>query len=262
MAWAIMYNGAWDYAADTRGYTWGWVHEFHTPRWSFRYGAAAVPKVANGERFDRRLFVNHADNFEAEVDYKPHGHPGAFRFLNYYNHTDSGKYAEAIQLAEQTHTTPDITLVRHSGTLKYGFAINADQEITKDIGVFGRWGWNNGQTESFIFTAMDRLYEAGASVSGTWWHRPKDVAATALAAAGLSSIHAQYLAGGGNDFLIGDGALNYGHEIVSETYYSALLFRGFFATVDLQHITNPAYNRDRGPVWAWSLRLHMEYGKK
>ena len=88
------------------------------------------------------------------------------------------------------------------------------------------------------------------------------MAATAVTSSGLAPIHAQYLARGGNDFLIGDGALRYGRETVSESYYSAVLFRGFYATVDLQHLWNPAYNRDRGPVWVASLRLHMEYGKK
>jgi len=262
MGWGIMYNGAWDYPADTRGYTWGWVHEFHTRRWSVRYASTAEPKVANGLRFDRRLFRDRGDNLEGEVDYKPHGHAGAVRFLSYFNHTDSGTYADALRLADQTHTTPDVTATHRPGTLKYGFGINIEQEITKDIGVFGRWGWNDGRTESFAFTAIDRLAQAGVSITGTRWRRPDDVAATGLTVSGLSAVHAQYLARGGLDFLIGDGALRYGREAVSESYYSARLFRGFFATVDLQHIANPAYNRDRGPVWVATLRLHMEYGKK
>lgn len=262
MGWAIMYNGAWDYAADTRGYTWGWVHEFHTRHWSARYASALEPRVANGPRLDHRILSNRSDNFEGEIDYKPHGHPGAARFLSYFNRTDSGTYADALRLAETTDTTPDVTLVRKSGTLKYGFGFNVEQEIAADIGVFGRLGWNDGKTESFAFTAMDRLYQAGVSITGTRWGRPKDVVATGLTAGGLSQIHAQYLARGGLDFLLGDGRLRYGHEVVSETYYSALLFPGFFASLDLQHITNPAYNRDRGPVWVASLRLHLEYGKK
>ena len=262
MGWAIMYNGAWDYPADTRGYTWGWVHEFHTRRWSVRYGSAAEPKVANGLRFDRRLLRDRSDNFEGEADYKPHGHPGAVRLLSYFNHTDSGTYAGALRLAEETHSTPDITLTHHPGTLKYGFGLSADQEIARDIGVFARLGWNDGKTQSFAFTAIDRLAEGGVSVTGARWRRPNDVVATALTVSGLSAVHAEYLARGGLDFLIGDGALRYGTERISETYYSSRLFRGFFATVDLQHITNPAYNRDRGPVWVGTLRLHMEYGKK
>jgi len=262
MGWGVMYNGAWDYPADTHGYSWGWVHEFRTPRWSVRYGSFAEPRVANGEQFDRQIFRDRGDVFEGEADYKPKGHPGAVRFLSYFNHTDSGHYADALRLADATDTTPNVTLVRAPGTLKYGFGLNMEQEITDDIGVFGRWGWNDGHTESFAFTAIDRLYQGGISVKGTRWHRPDDVAGTVLTAGGLAAIHAEYLARGGLDFLIGDGALSYGQEVISESYYSALVLRGFFATVDLQHINNPAYNRDRGPVWVASLRLHLEYGKK
>ncbi len=261
MGWAIMYNGAWDYAADTRGYTWGWVHEFHTPSWSLRYASAAMPRVANGLRFDRRLLRDRSDMFEAEHRHKPGGHEGAVRLLSYINHADMGSYAAAIELAERTGTKPDITATRRVGSLKYGFGLNVEQEIVKDVGVFGRLGWNDGKTESFAFTAIDHLADAGVSVSGARWNRPKDTAATALTLSGLSSVHRQYLQDGGLDFLIGDGRLRYGLETVSETYYSAEVVPWLFATLDLQHITNPAYNRDRGPVWVGTLRLHMEFGK-
>jgi len=261
MGWAIMYNGAWDYPADTRGYTWGWMHEFHTRWWSVRYASAAEPKVANGARFDRRLFRDRGDTFEEEVRYKAMGHPGAVRLLEYMNHTDSGTYAEALALARQTESTPDVIATRKVGNLKYGFGLSADQEITKDIGVFTRLGWNDGKTESFAFTAIDRLFEAGVSIAGTKWKRPHDTVATALIVSGISAVHAQYLAAGGLDFLIGDGALRYGTENVWESYYRARLFPGFFASFDLQHIENPAFNQDRGPLWVPSLRLHLELGK-
>ncbi len=79
MGWAIMYNGAWDYPADTRGYTWGWVHEFHTRRWSVRYASAAMPRVANGLRFDRRILRDRGDVLEGERRFQPDGHAGAVR---------------------------------------------------------------------------------------------------------------------------------------------------------------------------------------
>jgi len=262
MGWAIMYNGAWDYAADTRGYTWGWVNEFHTPKWSFRYGSAAMPIYANGGRFDRRVFRDRSDMFEGEYDAKLGGHDGAIRLLSYQNHARMGTYAEALQLAENTGGKPDVNATRRPGTLKYGFGLSADQEIVKDVGVFGRLGWNDGRTESFAFTAIDRLAEAGVSVNGARWKRPGDTVATALTMSGLSGVHREYLQQGGLDFLIGDGTLRYGLEVVSETYYRARLVSWLFATLDLQHINNPAYNRDRGPVWAGTLRLHMEFGKK
>jgi len=262
LGWGVMYNGAWDYSADTHGYTWGMVHEFHTRNWSFRYGSAAEPKTANGLRFDRRLFVDRGDVFEVERRYSISDHPGVVRILEYLNHTDSGRYADAIRLAERTGTTPDITTVHRAGTLKYGTGISSDQEITKDVGVFMRLGWNDGKTQSFAFTAIDRLASAGVQVKGNSWKRKYDVAATSFTASGISGVHAVYLARGGFDFLIGDGKLNYAPEYLWESYYSARLFPGFYAGIDAQHYNNPAYNHDRGPVWVASFRLRMEYGLK
>jgi high affinity Mn2+ porin len=255
MGWAVMYNGAWDYPADTRGYTWGWVHELHMKRWSLRYGSAAEPRVANGLRFDRRILRDRGDVIEGELRVKPNGHDGVIRALSYFNHTDSGSYANALKLAP-----PDVAAVHRPGTLKYGFGLNIEQELAKDIGVFGRLGWNDGKTESFAYAVIDRLANAGVSVTGSRWRRPHDTVATAFTVIGISGVHGLYLSRGGNDFMIGDGALNRGSEYSSETYYAAELVKGFFATLDLQHITNPAYNRDRGPVWAGSLRLHVEWG--
>lgn len=261
MGWAIMYNGAWDYPADTRGYTWGWVHEFHTRQWSLRYASVGEPRTANGLRFDRRVLRDRGDAFEGELRVTPGGHESTLRVLSYLNHADAGTYAEAIQNAEVAGTKPDIISTRRVGTLKYGFGVNVEQEIRKDIGVFGRLGWNDGKTESFAFAVIDRLASVGVSVNGNRWKRPADTAATALTVTGLAGVHAVYLARGGFDFMLGDGALRYGPEYVSESYYRARVIEGLFASVDLQHVTNPAYNRDRGPVWIGALRLQIEWGK-
>ena len=261
MAWGVMYNGAWDYPADTRGYTWGIVQEFHTPSWAFRYGIAAEPRVANGPQFDRMLFRDHGQTAEIERRYSIRKHPGAVRLLGYANRADAGTYAEALRLAGPTGT-PDVVATRRPGTLKYGTGANLEQEITPDIGIFARLGWSDGKTESFAFTAIDRLASTGVSVKGTRWRRKDDVVGTSLTAGSISGVHASYLARGGLDFLIGDGRLNYAPEYVWESYYSARLFPGFYASFDAQHDANPAYNNDRGPVWIYSIRLHMEYGLK
>lgn len=261
IGWAVMYNGAWDYAADVRGYTWGWMHEFHTRNWSLRYAGAFEPKVANGAQFDRRILRDRGDNFEGEYRYFARKHSGTARLLGYANHADAGNYAEAIALARERGGAPDVTATRKVGTLKYGFGLSADQELTKDFGVFARLGWNDGKTESFAFTAMDRLATGGSVLSGHRWRRPEDTIGSELTVGGLSAVHAEYLALGGHDFLIGDGRLRYGPEYVWETYYSAQLFHGFFASIDLQRVANPAYNQDRGPVWIPSIRLHWELGK-
>ncbi len=261
MGWAVMYNGAWDYPADVRGYTWGWMHELHTRHWSLRYASAAMPRVANGLRFDRRLLRNRGDVFEGEYRYEVGKHPGTLRLLNYENRANAGNYSAAIRQSATGGDTPDVTLTRRNGTLKYGFGLNLEQEITADFGVFARLGWNDGKTESFAFTAIDRLATGGVSVTGRRWHRPFDTFATEFTASGLSSVHAGYLAQGGHDFLIGDGRLSYRPEYIAETYYSLRVLPGVFASLDLQHVSNPAYNRDRGPVWISSIRLHVELGK-
>jgi high affinity Mn2+ porin len=262
MGWALMVNGAWDYPADTRGYTWGWVHEFHARHWAVRYASVAEPRVANGLRFDRRVLRDRGDTFEGEIRGSVRRHPGAARLLSYFNHADAGSYGEAIAAAIRTGATPDVTAARRPGTLKYGFGINVEQEIVEDIGIFARLGWNDGKTESFAFTPIDRLASGGVSIGGARWHRPSDVAATAIVVSGLSAVHSQYLALGGLDFLLGDGRLRYGPEAASESYYSARVAPRIWVTLDLQRIGNPAYNRDRGPVWVGSLRLHVEAGKK
>jgi len=262
MAWGLMYNGAWDYPADVRGYTWGIVSEFHTRNWSFRYGASAEPTVANGGRFDRRLFVDQGQTFEEERRYSVGSHAGAIRWLQYLNRTRSGSYVDAVHLTEQTGTTPVVQAIRRPGTLKYGTGVSFDQELSSDVGLFARLGWNDGKTEDFAFTAIDRLAEAGVSLKGTRWKRKEDVVATAFAASGLSGAHAVYLAQGGLDFLIGDGKLNYAPEYLWESYYNARIVRGLSATFDVQHYNNPAFNHDRGPVWVESIRLHIEFGVK
>jgi high affinity Mn2+ porin len=258
MGWGVMFNGAWDYPADVRGYTWGWVHEFRTPKWSLRYGSGAMPRVANGLRFDRRIFIDRGDVWEAEHRYLIGKHAGAIRVLGYVNHARAGNYAEALRVAAATRTAPDVVATRQWGARKYGFGVSWDQEVSKDFGVFARLGWNDGRTESFAFTAIDRLATGGVSVSGTRWHRPNDSVASEFTASGISGVHALYLARGGNDFLIGDGRLNYAPESIFETYYNAKLLSWFFVSFDLQHVANPAFNQDRGPVWIPSLRLHIE----
>ena len=262
LAWSVMYNGAWDYPADTHGYTWGLVQELHTPNWALRYAIAAEPRVANGEQFDRRLFRDHGHTFEGERRYSLGSHAGAVRLLGFANRADAGTYATALRLAAETGSTPNVVATRRPGTLKYGTGVNLEQEIAHDIGVFMRLGWNDGKTESFAFTAIDRLASGGVSVKGTRWKRKHDVVATSLTAGGISGVHAEYLAHGGVDFLIGDGRLSYAPEYVWESYYSAHVAPGLYATFDLQHDTNLAFNHDRGPVWIPSIRLHMEFGLK
>ncbi len=258
MGWGVMYNGAWDYPADVRGYTWGWVHELNRRNWTLRYASAAMPRVANGLRYDRRLWRNRGDVVEGEFRFQTAKRPGTLRVLHYQNRANAGRYAEALLQSGR----PDVTATRRNGTLKYGFGVNAEQELSSDLGVFARLGWNDGKSESFAFTAIDRLATGGVSLKGTRWHRKFDTVATEFTAGGISGVHASYLARGGSDFLIGDGRLQYGPEYIWESYYNARLCPGLFLSFDLQHVSNPAYNQDRGPLWIPSIRVHMELSKK
>jgi carbohydrate-selective porin OprB len=154
---------------------------------------------------------------------------------------------------------PDIEASRKQGRVKYGFGANIEQEIAKGITLFGRWGWNEGRHESFAYTEVDHTVEFGAGLSGSMWHRKFDRAGAAFASNGISKNHREYLALGGKGFLLGDGALTYGREQIFESYYTAHLWRGVFASFDLQYITNPGYNSDRGPVVVPALRMHLEF---
>jgi carbohydrate-selective porin OprB len=127
------------------------------------------------------------------------------------------------------------------------------------MGVFGRWGWDEGRHESFAYTEVDQTVEIGVGGNGKRWHRKFDRAGLVFVSNGISRDHQQYLALGGSGFLLGDGRLNYGRENIIETYYTLHVWRGIYPSFGLQRINNPGYNRDRGPVIVPTLRLHVEF---
>ena len=255
--WALMENGAWDYPADTRGYTIGFTVELNQPGWALRYGLFTMPKVANGMAFDFHLSKAHGQALELEERWTLGTHPGTLRVLAYRNNADMGSYREAID--DPGPNGPDITLAR-SYSVKYGFGLNAEQEISPTLGAFGRVGWNDGHTESFVFTEIDRTASVGLSLKGTGWHRPDDVVAFAVVANGLSKDHRDYLAAGGYGFIIGDGQLpHYKPEEIAELYYLFKLEEHVFLTGDVQYVSHPAYNADRGPVLVDGIRVHVEW---
>ncbi len=260
MNWAIDNDGAYDYAADTRGYTWAAVVEYQDRGWGLRVAEALMPDVANGIVLDGDLTRARGENVELEWRHGllP-GRPGPVSLLGYENHANMGSYAEAVDRALATGQTPDIVATRREGRVKYGFGLNVEQEAPGGIRVFARAGWNDGQTESFVYTEIDRTVSAGFDWRGGAWSRPADKIGVAVAVNGLSASHSSYLALGGLGFLLGDGALNYGTERIVEGYYTASVWRGIRASADVQHITNPGYNRDRGAVFVASARLHVDF---
>jgi high affinity Mn2+ porin len=260
MNWTLDNNGAYDYAADTRGYTYGLEIEYNDRKWAFRYGAMLMPKIANGIHLDADFARARGDNFEFEYRHEFLQHRLTIvRPLAYINHADMGDYREAIEeyLAGET-PVPDITATRKQGRIKYGFGLNGEQELPGGFRAFGRFGWNDGHTESFAYTEVDQTFAGGADLQGTYWRRRFDKIGAAFVSNGISADHREYLKLGGEGFLLGDGNLNYRRENIIETYYNAKLWHGIYASFDLQRIWNPGYDRDRGPVLVGAVRLHLE----
>ena len=255
MNWSIMYNGAWDYPAEIRGYTAGIVEELKMKSWTLRAANVLEPTEANGPTLDARVGDNRGFVIEYEQRYSVAKHSGALRILAFNNREDAGTYRESMRGPGQT---PDLAATRHNGTQKYGFAVNFEQALSSDAGVFGRYGWNDGKTETWAFTEIDRTVSGGILLHGSRWRRAGDTVGVGFARNYLSGDHATFLAAGGYGFIIGDGRLNYAPEQVREAYYALRIVKAWTITLDYQRIVNPAYNRDRGPVDVGSLRLHWE----
>ncbi|MGB8986532.1 MAG: carbohydrate porin [Candidatus Sulfotelmatobacter sp.] len=263
--WTTDNNGAWDYAADTRGYTIGATADYEDRNWGFRFVEALMPKIANGIDLVYRPWQVHAEDYEYELR---HGvipkKAGVVRLLAYTNSANMGIYRDAV-IQFQDHSAPapepvpEITNHPWRITRKYGFGINLEQNLARYLTAFARFGWDNGKTESFAYTEDDQTFAEGLGANGAWWHRKQDRAGLAFISNAIKKDHQNYLADGGLGFLLGDGALNYGRENIIETYYTAHVWRGIYIAPGLQHINDPGYNRARGPVLVPSFRLHVEF---
>jgi hypothetical protein len=278
MNWTVDNNGAFDYAADTRGYTYGGLVEYQGPRFEARFGMMLMPTVANGETLDWDIAQNRAENLELEIKYsrRPEWR-GTLRLLGYVNHAAMGNYADAIASSRATGLTPDITASRRNGRLKGGFGVNEFQELGALFRAFSRIGWNDGRNESFAYTEVDDTFSIGGDVRGAPWGRPDDRVGVAFVSNGISSQHAEYLRRGGAGFLLGDGPgcnvdpktptcplvtgsfLSYARETIVEQYYNVHVWWGAFLAEDIQLVANPGYNSDRGAVWVFSVRGHLEF---
>jgi high affinity Mn2+ porin len=258
--WTVDNNGAYDYAADTRGYTVGLLAEYHERNWTVRFEEALMPRVANGIDLQWNLRKARAENYEIEL------HPAfqgtratTIRLLSFVNHANMGVYRDANVLAEKKGTPPVITDHPERTTIKYGFGLNVEQQLTPNARAFGRFGWNEGQHESYAYTEVDQTFQLGGDLAGERWHRKLDRVGAVVVSNAIKKDHQEYLRLGGLGFLLGDGGLNYGRENILEAYYNLHVWRGIFSAFDLQHIDNPGYNRDRGPVLVPSLRFHLEF---
>jgi high affinity Mn2+ porin len=255
MNWAMWAPGAFDYSADKVGLTYGATAELNQKQWALRAGYFLMDAESNSNNFDMRLFQRGEYVVELETRYSLFGRPGKLRTIGWLNSAYSGSYRET--LANPAFNL-DIAQTRR-GRIKYGYVLNLEQALTDDIGLFGRWSWNDGKTEIMAFTDIDASLSLGASIKGTRWGRPDDVVGIGGAVNALSKDHRDFIAAGGLGVLIGDGRLNYRNERILEAYYAFALNKQLTFTADYQLIVNPAYNADRGPVSIFSGRLHGEF---
>ncbi len=253
--WGLVANEAWDYPADSLGFTTGISIELNQPQWTLRYGFCQVPRVSNGLALDQHFLQAWAMGTEFERRYNINGHPGAVRFLSFLNQAHMGSYEEVV---DNPSLNSNIALTREY-RFKYGFGLNVEQELVKDIGAFMRLGWSDGHTEAWMYSDVDHAASLGLSVKGSFWHRTNDTVGVAGILNGATPIHRQFFADGGTGILAGDGALNYGLEQIVETYYDFAIYKTLHGALDYQFINHPAFNRDRGPVSVVSARLHWEF---
>jgi high affinity Mn2+ porin len=259
---ALVDNGAWDFAADARGYTWGAAIEVIDGDWALRYGRFMEPKESNGQPLDTRIFKHHGDQVELEHGHTWRGQAGTIRLLAFRNRARMGSFEDALADSKSHGGVPDVARVRREQS-KTGFGLNLEQGLAEGIGMFARASWNDGETETYSFTEIERAASLGATVRGRSWQRDDDLLGIALSRNALGNSHRDYLAAGGLGAFIGDGAIDYHPEQTVESYYQfGLVKRAGFElqlTFDYQHILNPAYNHARGPVDAGLVRLHGQY---
>jgi len=260
---ALMDGGAFDYAADTKGYTWGVAAELNQKNWAVRAGYFLEPTVPNGNDFDTRLGQHGQYIGEVEGRYQLFSQTGKLRLTGWLNRVFAGSFSETLANPYLNPMTapddsPGILATRKTRT-EYGFVANLEQPITDDIGIFTRLSWRNARTEIMSWTDIDRSASAGAVIKGTSWQRPDDKIGAAFSINGLSDSYRAYLAAGGLGLQIGDGRLTYRTEKIIETYYTYNLTKWANLSFDYQFIADPAYNADRGPVSIGSVRLHLEF---
>lgn len=257
MSWSLMANGAWDYPANTRGYTPSLILEYVTLLHELRYAVSLVPLTANGNDMNWDFSKANSQTLEYTHRHTLRGKEGAIRALVFFTTANMGNYKQSIA---QNPSAPDITTTRAYGRTKYGFGINAEQDLTNDLGAFLRGSWNDGNNETWAFTEIDRSISVGLVANGQRWKRKGDNVGIAFVASGISKPHRDYLQSGGTGFMLGDGNLNYSWEKLTEIYYSAeIVDDQFYVSGAYQFLLDPGYNSDReGPVHIFSVRAHIE----
>jgi len=262
--WALMSNGAWDYPANTKGYTEGLHLEWAVPGWSIRVSTVAEPKIANHSAMEYVAGKASSETAEFEHDYSIGKQQGVVRLLFTYTNSRAPSYnAGLAAIADKDTSLLKVISGNAEGAVfgghKGGICLNVEQNINDNIGAFARAGWNDGKYATWAFTEIDQTLTGGFSLKGARWGRNGDVAGLAGVMNGISAEHRAFLRAGGYGFIIGDGNLNYGYEEIFETYYKVGLFTNVWVTADYQFVNHPAYNKDRGPVHVFAIRGHFEF---
>jgi high affinity Mn2+ porin len=256
--WSLVDTGSFDYAANAWGYTYGAAVEWYQGDWTLRGGLFTLSKIPNGEELGTNL---HQNEIVGEIEHRHTllGQPGAIRVTGFRNRGMFARYDDAVALARSTGGAVDLAPVRRMQN-RAGIALNAEQSLTANLGVFLRAGTTNGAIETYDFTDIDRTIAFGGSLKGKAWGRAQDSFALAFVNNAISQSFQHYLAAGGIGVLVGDGALPHpGDERILEAYYTYRPVSWASATVDFQHIANPGYNRDRGPANVLGARLHVGF---
>ena len=261
MNWGNWTHAAWDYAADARGFGWGFALEILRDNWAYRFGRMTGPREPNGLPVDFRLFKHYGDQFEIERAHRLGDQPGKVRLLAYRNRAVLADFndATAYLIANNPVDRQTILRVRGGEKIKSGIGINLEQALGDDLGVFFRGMRSDGKTETHAFTEVDASLSTGFLVKGTRWGRVRDSVGLSLMLNHLSPERRRFLEAGGISYFIGDGALRYRPETVVETFYSFSISKTVWLTGDYQRIVNPAYNADRGPIDVVAFRLHAQF---
>ena len=254
--WSLIDTGTFDYGANSWGFTFGGAVEWYQGAWTLRGGLFDLSKVPN----QPSLVVNFAQyQIVGELEHRHTigSHAGAIRIGSYVTRGRLASLADAIGVYNATGAIPaDLAPLRQYRD-KWGIQLSAEQEVTSTIGLFLRAGYGDGKTEGDDFTDIDRTVEIGTQLKGSLWGRADDRVGLAGVVNGVSALHRQFFLDGGIGVLAGDGTLPHpDSEQIVETYYNWQVTKGFNLTFDYQHVANPAYNRDRGPVHVFALRLH------
>ena len=255
--WTLIDSGAFDYAADAWGYSLGGSAELYKGRWAVRAGLFNLSLTPNGTVLGAG-FRQYEAAGEVERRFSVGGHDGRVRLLGWFNHGQMARLDDALAAAPPG-SAPNVASVRRYAT-RAGGAVNIEQEVTDTLGVFARASIADGRYEAYEFTDVDRSIAAGLSLKGASWGRKDDRVGIGAVVNGISAVRQRYLAAGGLGILVGDGQLSHaGAEAIGEGWYDVSLAGGkFHMTADAQVLGNPAYNRDRGPVAVFALRLHAQ----